>query len=93
MKVLGKRLRDANGKSAKDHILELWVKKTMSGEELDAEAYAQQFDVKASTIRRWISCWHHYDGTRFTGTEGWPRVTHSMLNTVITAIRKSQARG
>ena len=88
----GQHRRDESGKTAKDHVLLLWVKSTLSGEVLDVEGLSQQFGVEASTIRGWMSCRRNYEGTTFTGTEGWPRITHTILSDVMSAIKEASAK-
>jgi hypothetical protein len=88
-RATGQHRRDASGKTAKVHVLLLWVETILGGGEPDAEGWSRQFGVEVRTIRSWISCWRNYKGTTFTGTEGWPRITQSILNEVLAAIQKA----
>jgi hypothetical protein len=90
-RATGQHRRDADGKTAKDHVLLLWVKTTLNNDEPSVEAWSQQFGVETRTIRSWMSCWRNYKGSTFTGTEGWPRITHSILNDVLAAIGKANS--
>jgi hypothetical protein len=91
-RATGQHRRDASGKTAKDHVLLLWVETILSGGVPAPEAWSQKFGVEARTIRSWMSCWRNYCGTTFTGKEGWPRITHSVLYKVVIAIKQAKER-
>jgi hypothetical protein len=91
---LARHQRDADGKTVKDHILERWVKnppRSTSEEAKVAEKWSQEFERPSSTFRKWMWRWRSYKGTTFTGKEGWPRITHSILPEVRIAIKRANA--
>jgi hypothetical protein len=87
----GMHRRDETGRTAKDHVLEKWVRSILHGDSLTIGDLSDEYGVKVSSIRGWVSCWRSYRGNAFTGTEGWPKITKTMLNEVIAAITKANS--